>query len=302
MAKVYTLGYAQPAAAERLQELMSDQNMLLIDTRKSPVTQFKGWHGDDLKAQWKSRYKWAGRYLGNVNYRGGPIKIADPETGIRGLQMYLSEGHSIVLLCGCKNYAECHRHVIVDLLHQALPSVEIVPESVVDQPSKCGDVVVTVPLSFGLETWIDEGDPVGEEWSGEEWHFYLAGPRPKMTPRDRVYVVYNGAIRGYSPLVRIDTFGSQFGLVRHGDAQAVTIPEYVQGFRGWRYRWWDRSIEVPFPDWQIPDAGLFERPSRSTKKRSTPKKRCDEREIEQGLSNIARAFGISPQRLLSNFD
>ena len=31
------------------------------------------------------------------------------------------------------------------------------------------DVVVTVPLSFGLDTWIAEGDAAGEEWSGEEW-------------------------------------------------------------------------------------------------------------------------------------
>lgn len=31
------------------------------------------------------------------------------------------------------------------------------------------DVIVTVPMSFGLLNWIDEGDPAGEPWSGEEW-------------------------------------------------------------------------------------------------------------------------------------
>lgn len=117
------------------------------------------------------------------------------------------------------------------------------------------DVVVTVPKWFGLDQWIGEGDAAGEPWSGQEWHFYMGGPAPDMKPGDRVYVVYNGAIRGYSPLVRIDREGfGRFALVRHGDAVAVTIPEVVRGFRGWRYRWWDVSAEVPFPAWRDPNA------------------------------------------------
>lgn len=75
-----------------------------------------------------------------------------------------------------------------------------------------GDVVVTVPKSFGLDTWIAEGDAAGEPWSGEEWHFYLGGSSPDIK----------------------------------------TIPEFIQGFRGARYRWWDTTIEVPFPGWQKP--------------------------------------------------
>lgn len=116
------------------------------------------------------------------------------------------------------------------------------------------DVVVTVPKSFGLDRWIAEGDLPGQRWSGEAWEFYLGGGPPRIEPGERVYVVYNGAVRGYAPLVRIQRDWRSFALVRHGGAVAVTIPEYVRGFRGWRYRWWDRAIEVPFPDWQNPDA------------------------------------------------
>lgn len=114
------------------------------------------------------------------------------------------------------------------------------------------DVVVTVPKSFGLQNWIDEGDAAGEPWTGQEWHFYLGGNVPKIQAGDRVYVVYNGKLRGYSPLIRIDRDGGRFALVRHGNARAVTIPEKIVGFRGWRYRWWDRSIEVQFPEWRVP--------------------------------------------------
>ena len=117
------------------------------------------------------------------------------------------------------------------------------------------DVVVTVPKSFGLDTWIDEGDAAGEPWSGQEWHFYL-GRRspPRMELWERVYVVYNGVVRGYAPLVRIEREGGRSALVRRGEAVAVTISEYVRGFPGWRYRWWDRAVEVPFPQWRDPDA------------------------------------------------
>jgi len=115
-----------------------------------------------------------------------------------------------------------------------------------------GDVVVTVPQSFGLDTWIAEGDPAGAPWSGTEWDFYLGGWPPTMRPGDRVYVVYKGKLRGYAPLVRVTRSGFGYSLVRHGGAVAVTIPEYIRGFRGFRYRWWDTAIEQPFPDWMLP--------------------------------------------------
>lgn len=132
------------------------------------------------------------------------------------------------------------------------------------------DVVVTLPLSFGLDTWVGEGDPAGEPWSGEEWHWYLG-----IEPGERVYVCYKRRLIGYAPLVQIDhsatsldffrdvierhpdvfdegrnTSRSRYGLVRHGGAVAVTIDEEIRGFRGFRYRWWGRSIEKPFPGWR----------------------------------------------------
>lgn len=119
-----------------------------------------------------------------------------------------------------------------------------------------GDVVVTVPKWFGLNDWIAEGDPAGAPWSGTEWDFYLGGGKPDMQPGDRVYVVYDGKLRGYAPLVRIAAPKSlgpnRYSLVRHGGAVAVTIPEYIRGFRGFRYRWWDLAYERPFPEWMNP--------------------------------------------------
>ena len=123
------------------------------------------------------------------------------------------------------------------------------------------DVVVTVPLRFGLINWIEEGDPAGSPESGEEWDFYLSRFRPKAHPGDRVYVVYNGLIRGYAPLVRVEysRYRGCYSLIRRGGAVAITIPQQVKGFRGFRYRWWNYEDEIPFPDWMNPSAVIPER-------------------------------------------
>lgn len=119
------------------------------------------------------------------------------------------------------------------------------------QRQKMADVVVTVPKSFGLDRWIGEGDAAGDPDSGEDWHFYL-GAKPKIEPGERVYVCYNGVLRGYAPLVRIEDYGHRCALVRRGGAVAVTIDKPIPGFRGFRYRFWEREEEHPFPDWRIP--------------------------------------------------
>ena len=116
------------------------------------------------------------------------------------------------------------------------------------------DVVVTVPKSFGLDTWIAEGDAAGEPWSGQYWAYYLSAV-PNIKPGERVYVVCNGRLRGYAPLVQLKLAGLQrasarCALIRGGEAVAVTIPESIKGFMGFRYRWWDRETEVPFAEWR----------------------------------------------------
>lgn len=135
------------------------------------------------------------------------------------------------------------------------------------------DVVVTVPKRLWQE-WILEGDAApaigSADWEGSfEYGFNLYGPVPEIRPGERVYIVAHGLVRGYSPLVALERGSTRFGgsgrgfaLVRRGRAVAVTVtaPDdhlpikrdalVVRGFRGWRYRWWDRADEKPFPTWQ----------------------------------------------------
>ena len=116
------------------------------------------------------------------------------------------------------------------------------------------DVVVTVPKAMWFD-WIEEGDLPGEPPSGYTSHFWLFPfAIPRIVPGERVYIVAHGRLRGYAPLRAVESFCTmderKACLMRDGDAEAVTIDEPIRGFQGWRYRWWDRSAERPFPTWQ----------------------------------------------------
>lgn len=136
------------------------------------------------------------------------------------------------------------------------------------------DVVVTVPKGLWAE-WLSEGDLAYDDdsgmepgWCGDyEYGFHMRGRRPDCHPGERVYIIAHGHLRGYAPLTMIDN-GARFGgapdsfaLVRRGRAIAVTLhspglelPLPIRGFQGYRYRWWDRADEVPFPDWRTAGA------------------------------------------------
>lgn len=118
------------------------------------------------------------------------------------------------------------------------------------------DVVVTVPQRFWFD-WLDEGELPGEDRPVDStygWHFWIRRwPLPRLTQGERVYIVAYGRVRGYAPCIGLEPVcrlrPAMACLLRYGNAEAVTIPAPVVGFRGWRYRWWQREDEIPFPDW-----------------------------------------------------
>lgn len=130
MMQVYAIGYRRNG--QYIEELMSeDPTMLLIDTRKVPFSKIKAFAQFDkpaLTVTYNKRYRAAGDFLGNLNFKipNAPIKIAQPEIGIAGLIRYLNEEHNLLLLCGCANYQVCHRKVIVEMLQAKMPDIDVV--------------------------------------------------------------------------------------------------------------------------------------------------------------------------------
>ena len=128
----------------------------------------------------------------------------------------------------------------------------------IEEEGTVSDVVVTVPMGLWYD-WLEEGDLAGEEEEEPLYnsHFWIPSwSRPMISLGERVYIVAHGKLRGYAPLTNIELRcvlrPERACLVRCGGAVAVTIPEPVRGFQGWRYRWWKREDEVPFPEWMVP--------------------------------------------------
>jgi hypothetical protein len=132
--KIYPIGYNLDGAGQYIDHLMAQPQMLLIDTRFSPKSRWAEWHEGTLRETYGTRYRTAGTYLGNVNFQRGPIQIADLEEGLRGLRLYLNEGHDLILLCQCSDYYSCHRKLIVDQLIE-YTSVEVIQSGPIQRAS-----------------------------------------------------------------------------------------------------------------------------------------------------------------------
>lgn len=156
------------------------------------------------------------------------------------------------------------------------------------------DVVVTIPKDAWLR-WLAEGDLPGDESSGE-WGCYFGGATPlrNLHPGDRVYVLAHGLIRGYAPLVRVDTRSPAMALVRAGGAVACTVldsdgmPIELRGFQGIRYRWWERTNEAPMPDWMTRGVPMRDRPAieRLQRLREDPRHRVTLRDRAIGVDAV----------------
>jgi hypothetical protein len=107
------------------------------------------WRYESLKKQYGERYRWAGEYLGNVNFRTDkPIKLANPTIGIRGLKGYLRIGYNLILMCGCRDYEACHLHEIVTLLQQADPSIKVVHPETIPSPGTIKCISIRQPWAW----------------------------------------------------------------------------------------------------------------------------------------------------------
>lgn len=82
-----------------------------------------GWFAAGLQGRYRHL-----RALGNVNYRGGPIRLLDEAEGLRSL-LDLDREHPgrLALMCACPGYASCHRRAVVEALERRGVPVTVRP-------------------------------------------------------------------------------------------------------------------------------------------------------------------------------
>lgn len=129
MEQISTIGYAEPGAEERIAEfLASGEKTALVDIRKNPRSRwYPRFNQSALQACYGKRYIHLPEF-GNVNYapenRANGIVLANPSEGLRQVQRLLAHGWSIMLLCACKEYEQCHRKTVYDLIVSSINEAE----------------------------------------------------------------------------------------------------------------------------------------------------------------------------------
>jgi len=125
--ELLTLGYMEHDAMPRLDAFLAQPRTSLVDIRYSPRSR---WRPAFNQSALIGRYGWATyrhcKSLGNVNYNkpGESIKLYAPFEGVRLVLSLLQGGHSLLLLCACKNYDRCHRKTVYDLVMSLMQTIQ----------------------------------------------------------------------------------------------------------------------------------------------------------------------------------
>lgn len=135
---LYTLGYTGIPFA-LLKQAVQQVNVLVVDTRFKAASRAAQWRYGYMAEQLGEHYLHLPA-LGNENYKGGDIKIADPATGVPAVLKQLQQ-RSVILLCVCAELDTCHRLVVAKLVQQA------------------GDCSVKHLTKADLEAWVAPVQP-----------------------------------------------------------------------------------------------------------------------------------------------
>ena len=129
---LYTLGYSG-WTPDAIQEAAQTHNAVVCDIRYAPVSRRPPWRKPQLTQRLGARYQHV-QALGNRNYKsGGPIALADYNTGKQAIVDILATGQAVILMCACKDLATCHRLIAAEQLAADL-GVTIIPLKLLKTP------------------------------------------------------------------------------------------------------------------------------------------------------------------------
>ena len=152
MSTIYTIGYAG-WSPDQLRATVEELGAELWDIRYSPWSKSPQWQGHALRRLLGPAYVHMAA-LGNQNYKGGEILLVAPERAVEPARRVMAR-RPLVLLCGCKDWATCHRTVAARYLADALGAAveHLAP------PAK----VAPAPVARG-HAWdlLETGEPLPE--------------------------------------------------------------------------------------------------------------------------------------------
>lgn len=135
MHTLYTLGYST-WSIEQLATVQEELNALLIDIRYNPFSSRPEWRKEELRRRFRGNYIHASA-LGNLNYQGGPIELANPHKAVTPIRAHLAE-RPCILMCACADWQHCHRREASLFLAHALgATIEHLDPPIPHAPDGC---------------------------------------------------------------------------------------------------------------------------------------------------------------------
>jgi uncharacterized protein (DUF488 family) len=116
---LYTIGYSG-RSLDDIAHLLQIDAALLVDVRYTPASRWRPkFRTHHLATHCGARYVWC-QALGNRNYKGGPIQLADYPAGLAQVRTLLETHAALVLMCIGSEVETCHRTMAAAQLSQAL--------------------------------------------------------------------------------------------------------------------------------------------------------------------------------------
>lgn len=123
--KLFTVGYAEWNCDEMVEMLAGLGGLIRVyDVRYSPSARKPEFSRRGLRARLGDLYIHAAG-LGNADYRGGGIRLADPEPWYGHIIEHLRGRGTVVLLCACARLDICHRLLIAKELERRAGAVAV---------------------------------------------------------------------------------------------------------------------------------------------------------------------------------
>ncbi len=116
LAVCYTFGYSG-RSPHQLAALAEEYTAIVVDVRLKPLSRQVGWSRSALTRRFPGRYVWVPA-LGNLNYKGGPIRLQDVDVGLRQIVGMIEAGVTPILLCVESDPEQCHRSLVATLVSQ----------------------------------------------------------------------------------------------------------------------------------------------------------------------------------------
>lgn len=118
--KIITIGYSGRTATQ-IADIIRETGGAILDIRLSAKSRRAEWSKKRLKELLGESYFHLWEW-GNLNYKGGPIEIADFPAGLMALEAIEAEAIAdnwdgpIFLMCVCSDANTCHRRVVGEML------------------------------------------------------------------------------------------------------------------------------------------------------------------------------------------